>query len=115
LIFINKFVIPAQAGIQRTIAARAAQYLTYCRLSFYKQQKEYRVLYTTNAIESLHSQLRKIIDNKRIFPHDDAVRKVLYLALKNIQKKWTMPLRDWKLTLAQFEILYPDAFHTQNS
>jgi transposase-like protein len=74
-----------------------------------------KTLYTTNAIESLHSQLRKITDNKRIFPHDDAVRKVLYLALKNIQKKWTMPLRDWKLTLAQLQILCPDAFHTQNS
>jgi transposase-like protein len=74
-----------------------------------------KTLYTTNAIESLHSQLRKITDNKRIFPNDDALRKILFLALQNIQKKWTMPLRDWKLTLAQLQILYPDAFHTQNS
>jgi putative transposase len=73
-----------------------------------------RILYTTNAIESLHSSLRKITDNKRIFPNDDAVRKILFLALRNITKKWSLPVKDWKLALAQFHILYPDAFHTQN-
>jgi putative transposase len=73
-----------------------------------------RLLYTTNPIESLHSQMRKVTDNKRIFPSDDAVKKSLYLALRNIQKKWTMPVRNWKQVLAQFHVLYPDAFHTQN-
>jgi putative transposase len=73
-----------------------------------------RILYTTNAIESLHSQLRKVTDNKRIFPNDDAVKKSLYLAIRNITKKWNMPVRDWKLALAQFHILYQDSFHTQN-
>lgn len=73
-----------------------------------------RILYTTNAIESLNSQLRKVTDNKRIFPNDDAVRKSLYLAIRNIQKKWSLPIRNWKQALAQFHILFPQAFLTQN-
>ena len=47
----------------------------------------------------------KVTDNKRIFTNDDAVKKSPFLALRNIQKKWTMPIRDWKQALAQFHIL----------
>ena len=67
-----------------------------------------RVVYTTNAIESLNYSLRKIIKGRGAFPHDDAIRKILYLGLKNASKKWTMPIRDWKAALNQFIILFGD-------
>jgi putative transposase len=60
-----------------------------------------RVIYTTNAIESLNYSLRKIIKNRSLFPNDEAVFKLLYLALKNIEKKWTMPIREWERALQQ--------------
>lgn len=65
-----------------------------------------RVIYTTNAIESLNYSLRKIIKNRSLFPNDEAVFKLLYLALKNIEKKWTMPIREWKRALQQFAIVF---------
>ena len=63
-----------------------------------------KVIYTTNAIESMNMTLRKVIKNKRIFPSDEAAFKQIYLALQNISKKWTMPIRDWKPALARFMI-----------
>jgi putative transposase len=63
-----------------------------------------KVIYTTNAIESLNMTLRKVMKNKRIFPSDDSAFKQIYLALQNISKKWTMPIRDWKPALARFMI-----------
>ena len=63
-----------------------------------------KVIYTTNAIESLNMTLRKVMKNKRIFPLDEAAFKQIYLALQNISKKWTMPIRDWKSALARFII-----------
>ena len=53
-----------------------------------------KVIYTTNAIESINMSLRKVIKNRSTFPTDEAVSKLFYLALNNISKKWTMPLRD---------------------
>jgi putative transposase len=67
-----------------------------------------KVVYTTNAIESLNYSLRKVIKGRGAFPHDDAIRKLLYLGLRNASKKWTMPIRDWKAALNQFIILYGD-------
>jgi putative transposase len=64
-----------------------------------------RVIYTTNAIESLNASLRKIINHRRAFPNDDAVLKILYLALRNASKKWTMPIKDWPSALNQFSII----------
>jgi putative transposase len=64
-----------------------------------------RVIYTTN-VESLNYSLRKIIKNRSLFPNDEAVFKLLYLALKNIEKKWTMPIREWKRALQQFAIVF---------
>ena len=55
-----------------------------------------KVIYTTNAIESLNASLRKVTKNRRSFPTDESVIKVLYLALHQISKKWTMPIQDWK-------------------
>jgi len=67
-----------------------------------------KVIYTTNAIESLNMTLRKVIKNKRIFPNDDAAFKLLYLAINNVSKKWTMPIRDWKSAMARFVIEFGD-------
>ncbi len=67
-----------------------------------------KVVYTTNAIESLNYSLRKIIKGRGAFPHDDAIKKLLYLGLRNASKKWTMPIRDWKAALNQFIILFED-------
>lgn len=58
-----------------------------------------KVIYTTNAIESLNASLRKITKTRRSFPTDDSVMKILYLALHQISKKWTMPFRDWKAAI----------------
>jgi putative transposase len=67
-----------------------------------------KVIYTTNAIESVNMSLRKITKNRGSFPSDDALIKLFYLALRNISKKWTMPLRDWKAALNRFTIQYEE-------
>ena len=69
-----------------------------------------RVIYTTNTIESMNMTLRKITRNHRIFPNDEAVFKVIYLALQNITKKWTMPISNWQQALNRFAIEFPDRF-----
>jgi transposase-like protein len=67
-----------------------------------------KVIYTTNAIESINMSLRKIIKNRSSFPTDEAVSKLLYLALNNISKKWTMPIHDWKAALNRFTIQFDE-------
>ncbi len=67
-----------------------------------------KIIYTTNAIESLNMTLRKIIKNRGHFPSDESATKLIYLALKNATTKWTMPLKDWKKALTQFAIIYKD-------
>ena len=67
-----------------------------------------RVIYTTNAIESFNSQLRKVTKNKRVFPNDNSVFKTLYLAIENITKKWSAPMRDWNEAMAYFLIEFED-------
>ena len=67
-----------------------------------------RIIYTTNAIESLNYSLKKTIKNRASFPNDEAAIKLLYLSLKNIMKKWTMPVRNWGSALNQFAVLYGD-------
>ena len=67
-----------------------------------------KAIYTTNAIESVNMSLRKVTKNRGSFPNDDSMLKLLYLALKNIEKKWTMPIRNWKLALNQFTIIFED-------
>lgn len=64
-----------------------------------------KVIYTTNAIESVNMRLRKITKNRSSFPSDEALIKLFYLALKNISQKWTMPIRDWKSALTRFTLL----------
>jgi len=66
-----------------------------------------KAIYTTNAIESLNRSLRKVTKNRGSFPNDESALKLLYLALRNISKKWTLPIRKWKQALNQFAILFP--------
>ena len=67
-----------------------------------------KVIYTTNAIESVNSQFRKVTKNKRVFPNDESVFKTLYLSIDYITKKWTMPIRDWNAAIAHFMIKFED-------
>lgn len=66
-----------------------------------------RVVYTTNSIEAVNRQLRKIIKTKGHFPTEDAALKLLWLTLRNAEKKWTYPIRDWAAALHQFAIYFP--------
>jgi putative transposase len=63
-----------------------------------------RIIYTTNTIEGFHRQVRKVTKNKGTFPSDDALLKLVYLAHRNISKKWTQPLQNWSLTISQLAI-----------
>jgi len=71
-----------------------------------------KVIYTTNAIESLNYSLRKVLKNRGAFPNDDAIMKVHFMGLHNVAKKWTRPIRDWKAALNQFVILFGDRVPT---
>jgi putative transposase len=65
-----------------------------------------RAVYTTNTIESLNMTLRKVSKNRSQFPNDEAVFKLLYLALRNISKRWTMLIKNWSGAMNQFAILF---------
>lgn len=69
-----------------------------------------RAIYTTNAIESMNMTLRKVLKPHRAFPTDESALKVIYLAIQNISKKWTMPIRDWKPALNRFAIEFGERF-----
>jgi len=72
---------------------------------FFKYPPEIRrAIYTTNAVESLNYSLRQVTKNRSSFSTDDAILKILYLAIRNASKKWTMPIRDWGQALNQFAI-----------
>ena len=63
---------------------------------FFEYPQEIRkIIYTTNAVESYHRMVRKFTKSKAVFPTDDSIRKVIYMSVKEISKKWTMPVRDW--------------------
>jgi putative transposase len=66
------------------------------------------MIYTTNAIESLNSVLRKAVRGKGHFPNDDAALKLLYLALRNVEKKWQGEMKHWKRINAQLRIFFED-------
>jgi putative transposase len=67
-----------------------------------------KIIYTTNAIESLNSSMRKLVYHRGHFPTDEAVVKLLYLALRNLEKRWNRSLRDWSKALGQFSIFFPN-------
>ncbi|NOX65082.1 MAG: transposase [Chlorobi bacterium] len=64
-----------------------------------------KVFYTTNAVENLLRQFRKVTKNRALFPNNDALTKI-YLAYRDISKKWTMPIRDWTFIFSQFSIIF---------
>lgn len=67
-----------------------------------------KAIYTTNAIESLNSVIRKAVRKRKLFPTDDSAKKVVYLAIQQASKKWTMPIRNWKPALNRFMIEFED-------
>ena len=67
-----------------------------------------KVIYTTNTVESVNSQLRKVTKNKRVFPNDNSVFKTLFLTIEYITAKWNMPIRDWNEAMAHFLIKFED-------
>ena len=69
-----------------------------------------RIIYTTNAIESLHSQVRKAVRGRGHFPSDKAATKLIYLVLQNVEAKWTRPPIAWHQAKAQFAIHFEDRF-----
>jgi len=69
-----------------------------------------KAIYTTNAIESMNMTLRKVLRNHRSFPTDDSAMKVVFMAINNISKRWTMPIKDWKAALQRFAIEFEGRF-----
>ena len=67
-----------------------------------------KAIYTTNAIESLNSVIRHAIKKRKVFPTDDSVKKVIYLAIQQASKKWTMPIQNWKSAMNRFVIEFGD-------
>ena len=77
--------------------------------TYFKYPEEVRrLVYTTNAVEGFHRMLRKYTKTKTIYPTDDAVRKSVYLSIREIAKKWTMPVRDWGVIIGQLMIFFED-------
>ena len=67
-----------------------------------------KAIYTTNAVESLNSVIRAATKRRKVFPSDDSARKVVYLAIKQASKKWTMPIQNWKMALNRFVLEFGD-------
>ena len=77
------------------------------RVPFFDYPPEIRkVIYTTNAIESVNYGLRRLTKHRGAFPSDEALMKLLYLALRNISKRWSLPIRDWKAAHNRFAIQF---------
>jgi len=76
---------------------------------YYKYPEEIRrLIYTTNIVEGLHRQFRKVTKTKSLFPHDDALKKMLFMAYLDISKKWSMPVQNWALIISHLSILYKE-------
>ncbi|MGR6875078.1 transposase, partial [Pseudomonas sp. HK3] len=67
-----------------------------------------KAIYTTNAIESLNSVIRKATKKRKVFPTEESAKKVVYLAVRQASEKWTMPIRNWKTALNRFMIMFED-------
>jgi putative transposase len=67
-----------------------------------------KLIYTTNTIEGYHRQIRKVTKTKGAFTSDMALLKLIFLASQNIEKKWTMPLNNWSLSISQLNIFFPN-------
>jgi putative transposase len=79
--------------------------------TFFRYPEEIRkLIYTTNTIVSYHRQLRKATKSKSIFPTDNALLKMLYLATMDVTRKWTAKVKNWGMILAQFSVYFEDRF-----
>ncbi|SIR11899.1 Transposase (or an inactivated derivative) [Shewanella morhuae] len=67
-----------------------------------------KAIYTTNAIESLNSVIRRALKKRKVFPNDDSAKKMIYLAIKEASKKWTMPIQNWRTAMSRFIIEFED-------
>jgi transposase-like protein len=67
-----------------------------------------KAIYTTNAIESLNSVVRKAVNKRKVFTNEDAAKKVVFLAIEQASRKWTMPIHNWKSALNRFMLLFED-------
>jgi transposase-like protein len=77
--------------------------------TFYQFPAEVRkVIYTTNAIEGLHRQFRKVTKTTSVFPHNESLMKLLWLAQKDITKKWTMSIDNWGMIIGQLSLMHAD-------
>jgi putative transposase len=78
-------------------------------VTFFRYAPEIRgLIYTTNAVEGFHRQLRKFTKTRTIFPTDDAIKKAVYLSVREISRKWTMPLRNWGLIYGQLMVYFEE-------
>lgn len=79
--------------------------------TFFKYPDEIRkMIYTNNAVEALHRQFRKVTKSKSLFPNDDALKKMLYLAYRDLSKKWSMPVRNWAFIISHLSIIFETRF-----
>ena len=86
--------------------------------TYFKYPQEIRtVIYTTNAVEAVHRQFRKVTKSKSLFPNslsrfigNDALKKMLFLAYRDLSKKWTMPIRNWAIVISHFSIYFKERF-----
>ncbi len=77
--------------------------------SFYKYPGEIRkIIYTTNAVEAVHRQIRKVTKTKSIFPNDDALKKMLFLVYRDLSKKWNRPIHNWGIVYSHFSIIFKE-------
>ncbi|GEA14277.1 hypothetical protein E308F_05190 [Moorella sp. E308F] len=83
--------------------------LTQELTAYFKYPPEiHRIIYTTNTVVGYHQQLRKVTKTKSVYMTDDALCKIIYLAILDIARKWTMPIRDWGRCLSQLKIYFDD-------
>ena len=79
--------------------------------TFFKYPEEVRrMIYTTNAVEAVHRQFRKVTKAKTLFPNDEALTKALFLAYRDLSKKWSMPVRNWPFIVSQFDLIFGERF-----
>ena len=90
-----------------TASAKSSRWHNLNALFNYPQDIR-KAIYTTNAIESLNSVIRKAIKKRKLFPTDDSAKKVIYLAIRDASKRWTMPIHNWKPALNRFMIEFED-------
>jgi len=105
----NFYQVKEKWGKQYPYAFRSWESNWDSLTSFFKFPPEIRkIIYTTNIIEGVHRQFRKVTKEKSVFPNDTALEKMLYLATKNVVRKWTQRYRNWDIILNQLLIMYPE-------